>query len=82
MRRHSSNCFAVMEADNGIQGRRVFFNMLKTTGSRSAAVDDEPACKSALLQTFSVGGIHQQNIEVRHSSEMFENVCRVVLVSD
>ena len=57
--------FMTMEADNAVQGRRLFWNLFKP-----ARLETDRVARDDLLLSFAVCSIHQQNIEVWRRSEL------------
>ena len=54
-----------MEADNAVQGRRVFFNLFRKLGHFEA----DMVSREDQLLSFAVCSIHQENIEVWHRTD-------------
>ena len=66
MRQRAWMSFMTLEADNAVQGRRVFFNLFR----KPAAFETETVSRDDQLLSFAVCAIHQQNIEVWRRSEI------------
>lgn len=62
MRQRAALSLVVMEADNAMQGRRVFWNLLR----KPSNFEVDMVSREDQLLSFAPCSIHQENIEVCH----------------